>query len=212
MISFYSQVIHSPFITDWYICSSKNGGGGEPLTTTVLLLSDIFLYLKLNKETMISISKNQFYIYFALCCLILFLCLRGDRWFPILDSANLAFHEFGHPFFGFFSERLMVYGGTLGQLIFPCAFCIKFYRDEKIFSASIALLWLFENFFNIATYMRDARAQALSLVGGGEHDWTEILTRWGVLENDIRLSNALIWITVLAMLSLGYWLYTKLDR
>ena len=34
----------------------------------------------------------------------------GDHWVPILDSANLAFHEAGHPLIGMFSARLMVYG------------------------------------------------------------------------------------------------------
>jgi hypothetical protein len=41
------------------------------------------------------------------------------RWVPILDTANLAFHEAGHPLFGLASSRLTVYGGTLGQLAFP---------------------------------------------------------------------------------------------
>jgi hypothetical protein len=151
-------------------------------------------------------------MYLGLSGLILFLCLRGDRWFPILDSANLAFHEFGHPFFGIFSQRLAVYGGTMGQLIFPIVVSLKFFRDENTFSFSVGLLWLFENFLNIATYMRDARAQALPLVGNGEHDWTEIFTRWNVLENDIRLSNSVIKLTVLAVLGLGYWLYTKVEK
>jgi hypothetical protein len=158
-----------------------------------------------------AITKIQFYTYLALSSLILFLCLRGDRWFPILDSANLAFHEFGHPFFGIFNQKLTVYGGTLGQLTFPIVVSLKFFRDENTFSFSVGLLWLFENFLNIATYMRDARAQALPLVGNGEHDWTEIFTRWNVLENDIRLSNSVIKLTVLAILALGYWLYTKVE-
>jgi hypothetical protein len=40
-------------------------------------------------------------------------------WIPILDSANLAFHEAGHPLFGLLSARLSVYGGTLMQLLIP---------------------------------------------------------------------------------------------
>ena len=40
----------------------------------------------------------------------------GNRWVPILDSANLAFHEAGHPLVGILSSRLAVYGGTLFQL------------------------------------------------------------------------------------------------
>lgn len=171
-----------------------------------------FIRNKLKLKSVSSISKIQFYIYVAFSGIIGFFCLRGDRWFPILDSASLAFHEFGHPFFGLFSDQLMVYGGTLGQLFFPVTASVLFYRQKKTFSFSISVLWLFENFFNIATYMRDARAQSLPLVGGGEHDWTEILTRWGILESDIRLSQILIRLTVFAMLAFGYWLFTRLEE
>lgn len=41
------------------------------------------------------------------------------RFIPILDHANLAFHEAGHVFFGFLGSTLGLYGGTLGQLVFP---------------------------------------------------------------------------------------------
>lgn len=144
--------------------------------------------------------------------LVFYLCLRGDRWFPVLDSANLAFHEFGHPFFAIFSERLAVYGGTLGQLIFPVVVSFYFFRRTDTFQLSIGLLWTAQNFFNIATYMRDARAQQLPLVGGGEHDWTEIFTRWGCLQYDVKVSDHLIKIVVLALFALTYWLYQQIEE
>ena len=50
---------------------------------------------------------------------LLLACHAFWGWVPILDSANLAFHEAGHPIFGLFSSRLMVYGGTLMQLLLP---------------------------------------------------------------------------------------------
>ena len=144
--------------------------------------------------------------------LVFYFCLRGDRWIPILDSANLAFHEFGHPFFGSFSERLAVYGGTLGQLIFPVTISLYFYRRAETFQMSVGILWIAQNFFNIATYMRDARAQQLPLVGGGEHDWTEIFTRWGCLQYDVKISDHFIKVVVLALLIYTYWLYQKIEE
>lgn len=34
------------------------------------------------------------------------------RWVFLLDHANLAIHEAGHPIVGIFSSHLAVYGGT----------------------------------------------------------------------------------------------------
>ena len=40
--------------------------------------------------------------------------------------------------------------------------------------------------------MADARAQKLPLlIPGGEHDWTNILSRWGALQYDITLATIL---------------------
>jgi hypothetical protein len=159
-----------------------------------------------------SVRKWQFFTFAGLTALVFFMCLRSPNWFPILDSANLAFHEFGHPFFGAFSERLMVYGGTLGQLVFPIVVSGYFFRRGESFQMAIGLLWVGENFFNIARYMADARAQELPLVGGGEHDWTEIFSRWDCLSSDVKIAGHLTRLVVVALLALGFWLYQKIDE
>ncbi len=113
-------------------------------------------------------------------------------WIPILDSANLAFHEAGHPLFGLLSERLMVYGGTLMQLLIPAACAWEFHRREQRWGFYVSLIWLAENGLHVARYMADARAHQLPLVGGLDpevfHDWTEILSRWGLLNQDTALA------------------------
>jgi hypothetical protein len=121
--------------------------------------------------------------------LVLWQSHTGERWVFLLDSANLAFHEAGHPLFGLLGEELVVYGGTFGQLMFPLAAGFSFYRQRATLSCAFAALWLGENLFNIARYMADARTQILPLVGNGEHDWTEILSRWGVLEWDTVIAG-----------------------
>lgn len=126
---------------------------------------------------------------FALVCLG-FHYLSPQSWVPILDSANLALHEAGHPLTGAFSERLAVYGGTLFQLLFPLAAAWHFARREHAPGLATAWIWLGENLLNIARYIADARARELPLVGGGEHDWTEILGRWGLLQSDVRLASS----------------------
>ena len=107
----------------------------------------------------------------------------------LLDHANLLFHEAGHPLLGVFSSRLEPYGGTIGQLVFPCVLGVSFWRKRQPLGLAAACIWFFENWFNIARYMADARKQALPLVGGGNHDWFAILGRWGLLQYDTRIAG-----------------------
>jgi hypothetical protein len=139
---------------------------------------------------------------------IALLANTGQRWVWILDSANLAFHEAGHPLFGLFSNRLMVYGGTLGQLVFPIVVTVSFWARREAVSFALSAVWLCENLWNIARYMADARAQELPLVGGGEHDWTEIFSRWGALNQDTSIAGVVHligWIGVLGALGWLVW-------
>jgi hypothetical protein len=123
---------------------------------------------------------------------LLLACHAFWGWVPILDSANLAFHEAGHPIFGLLSSRLAVYGGTLMQLLIPAACAWECFRREQLFGFYACLVWIGENLLNIAGYMADARAHQLPLVGGLDpedfHDWTEILSRWGLLNQDTALA------------------------
>jgi len=55
--------------------------------------------------------------------------------------------------------------------------------------------------------MADARAQVLPLVGGGEHDWTAIFARWGVLSYDTRIAGLVSAIGWLGLSGCGLWIY-----
>ena len=124
--------------------------------------------------------------------LFLLLMLSCESGFVfLLDHANLLFHEAGHPAVGLFSSRLEPYGGTLGQLVFPCVLAVAFWRKGQPLGFAAACIWFFENWFNIARYLADARAMELPLVGGGDHDWNTILTRWGLLQYDTRIAAVL---------------------
>ena len=144
--------------------------------------------------------------------IIIWLGNTGERWVWILDSANLAFHEAGHPLFGLFSNRLMVYGGTLGQLVFPIVATISFWARREALACSLGAVWLCENLWNVARYMADARAQELPLVGGGEHDWTEIFSRWGALNQDTAIAGAVRLIGWLGLLWAWGWLVWRWYR
>ena len=124
------------------------------------------------------------------------LCHAQWGWVPILDSANLAFHEAGHPLFGLLASGLMVYGGTLMQLMMPAAAARQLRQQGKVGGYHLCLLWLAENLLNVARYMADARRQELPLVGGGDHDWTFILSQWGLLRWDTTLA---LWLRLFAV-------------
>jgi hypothetical protein len=132
-----------------------------------------------------------------------------EGWVPILDSANLALHEAGHPLVGIFSARAAVYGGTLFQLVFPLAVARHFCRAGNAVGTAAALVWLGENLFNIARYMADARAQELPLAGNGDHDWAEILGRWGVLHLDGRIAAMTRACGILLVIGAVVWLYRR---
>jgi len=131
----------------------------------------------------------------------------GEGWVHVLDGANLVFHEAGHPIFGLLlGSRITVYGGTMAQLVLPLVVIGSFWGRRETVSFAVGVLWFFENFWNIARYMADARAQVLPLVGSGEHDWTEILTRWGVLQLDTTLAGFVRLVAWAGMLATLGWL------
>ena len=118
--------------------------------------------------------------------------------YGLLDGVDLAIHETGHLVFGPFGEFIGTLGGTLMQLIVPLTFAWYFVRHGDRHAATVAGWWVAQNLWNISRYVQDAQAQALPLVGGGEHDWTYLLGEVGLLEHDqfvgqiIRFSGVLI--------------------
>lgn len=123
----------------------------------------------------------------------------------LVDHANLLFHKAGHPFVGLFSQQLEPYGGTLGQLVFPCILAVSFWRKGPVLSCASAVIWFFENWLNLARYLADARRLELPLVGGGDHDWNTILTRWDILQYDIQIATVVKIIGWLGMVGAWVW-------
>ena len=141
---------------------------------------------------------------FGIFLLVLFRSEPGFM-FP-LDYANLLFHEAGHPVVGLFSARLEPYGGTLGQLVFPAVLVVAFWRKGQPLGFAAGGIWFFENWFNIARYMADARAMQLPLVGGGDHDWNTILGRWGALQYDVQIAFVLRIVAWLGIAAVCGWI------
>jgi hypothetical protein len=101
----------------------------------------------------------------------------------LIDTVNFIFHEAGHPIFSLLGEFMQFLGGTLGQLIIPLIFLGYFFVHRQFFSSGVMLWWFGQNFIGIGTYIADARAQVLELIGG-EHDWAYLLGKLGLLKYD----------------------------
>jgi hypothetical protein len=114
---------------------------------------------------------------------------RASELGSFLDGFDVAIHETGHIVFGAFGEVIQFAGGTLFQLIVPATFVWYFAKRGDRHAATVPLWWLAQNLWNISVYVRDARAQELPLVGGGEHDWAYLLGRFGLLAHDQGIGN-----------------------
>lgn len=125
----------------------------------------------------------------------------------LLDHANLLFHEAGHVLIGCSSTQLEPYGGTIGQLVFPCALAVSFWRKGQALSLAAACIWFFENWLNIARYMADARKLELPLVGGGDHDWNTIFQRWDVLQYDAQIAGSVRLLAFMGIAAACVWVF-----
>jgi hypothetical protein len=149
-----------------------------------------------------------------LACYSLFLIYAAaDRTeFLFLDYVNLIIHEGGHIFFAWMGHTIMILGGTLGELLVPLLCALYFFRKREVLATAFCGFWFFENFLYIGVYMADARAQALPLVGGDEHDWATLFEHWGWLLHDRKIGSATRTIGWLGMLAVVLWLAFRTSR
>lgn len=132
-------------------------------------------------------------------------------WF---GGINLGIHELGHIVFSPFGQFISILGGSFWQLAVPILAFWIFQRQEDYFAHSVAACWLGTSLFNMATYIGDARAQALPLVSpfGGEdiiHDWHYMLGTLGLLPLDgtlAFLTRVLAFAAMAGGLAWGGWL------
>ena len=131
----------------------------------------------------------------------------GLPWF-LVHSLNLLPHEAGHFVFRFFGETLMIAGGSILQLVFPCLWAwIAFASDSRL-GVQVSLVWLGQNWIDVAAYAADAQARAMPLLGGlgpEAHDWYNLLSRAGWLDQTPLVAGGLfacafpVWAAMLAV-------------
>jgi hypothetical protein len=120
---------------------------------------------------------------------------------PVINDVDTAVHEFGHVLFEPFGipilgRTMVILGGSLFQVVFPLIFMLYFLRPHAdgtkrdIHAATVCLWWVSINLLGVAIYANDARAGQLMLINGltGQdsdgHDWNNLFTIWGVLDED----------------------------
>jgi len=128
-----------------------------------------------------------------------------------IDNANLIVHEGGHNLFGWFGPTLGLWGGTLLQWLVPFLLAAYFFAQRQTFGFVFSLFFFFENWLYTATYMADARAQALPLVTTGdpdfvEHDFHAIFSSLGVLDYDTRIAAVVRVLGWCGMIACVVWL------
>ena len=133
---------------------------------------------------MTPISRGALLNWCACYTLFLLYAAANTSGFLFIDHANLIFHELGHALFGWAGYYTQVLGGTIGQLLVPASCTAVFVSRKETAAVAFCAFWTFENLLYVATYMADARASALPLVGSDESDWTILFSHWGVLQQD----------------------------
>lgn len=104
-----------------------------------------------------------------------------------MHAINFPIHEIGHVIFSPFGQFIAVAGGSIFQILAPIFFFFYFFLRGEKFSASLVLLWVGNNFFDVAVYANDAVFMELPLVSfsGNEattiHDWNYLLSETGML-------------------------------
>ncbi|HET6179770.1 MAG TPA: hypothetical protein VFE61_22805 [Candidatus Sulfotelmatobacter sp.] len=135
--------------------------------------------------------------------------------FLFIDSANLVVHEGGHNLFGWFGPTLGLWGGTLLQWMVPFLLAAYFFTERQTAGFVFCLFFFFENWLYTATYMADARDQALPLVTTGdpdfvEHDFYAIFSSLGVLNYDTKIAMVVRVLGWCGMLGIVLWLVMRL--
>jgi hypothetical protein len=158
------------------------------------------------------VSKTALIVGLGAAVLFLIHAATEKSGFLILDHVNLPIHEAGHPIFGLLGETIGIWGGTIMELLVPLIFAVYFASRGETPGAAFSAFWFGENFVYIAVYIADARALALPLVGGGEHDWNTILSGMGLLQQDKTIADVVRLLGWAIMIGTVLWFFSKRDR
>ena len=132
-----------------------------------------------------------------------FVCAFNLTTYRFLDRVDLVFHEAGHLIFGVFGEFIGILGGSLMQVLIPAIVTGYFIRYNQQWSGMVTLFWVGQSLFNVSVYVKDARAQALPLLGGEDvlHDWNWLLAKLHLLRWDQAIGALIYMAGLLAVVA-----------
>ncbi len=136
----------------------------------------------------------------------------------MFSAITLAFHEMGHILFGFAGHFIGSLMGSGVQVLVPLVVIIIFLRQPDYFGVAVGGFWLSFSLFELATYVGDARAMNLPLVGFSdqpEHDWNYLLGTMHMLPMDHFLAFLIRVVATLmgaASLAFAVWLLRVMSR
>jgi hypothetical protein len=143
--------------------------------------------------------NRTWYLYLPLTILVFYWGINKiidpNHWDFILSSFILAIHESGHFVFSAWGRFLNILGGSLVEAFFPFAFFVYFAWKRRYYDAAFCLMWLAYAYFEIATYMADAKVLALPLITDAiapkieAHDWYNLFSMLGLLEQSVAIAN-----------------------
>ncbi len=161
-------------------------------------------------------SKAALIAWTAFYCIFLIYAWQAHGGFLLVDNANLIVHEGGHALFGWFGPTLGLWGGTILELLVPLLLAASFAYKRQTTATAFCLFLFFENFLYVATYMSDARSQALPLVslGGDEpiNDWFLMLGQIGLLQHEQGLSRAVRLAGWIGMVASVGWMWVRANQ
>jgi len=130
-------------------------------------------------------------------------CVVSPKTYRFLDGVDLVFHEAGHVIFGFVGEFIGILGGSLLQVLIPAIVTGYFLWRHQRWSGMVTLFWVGQSLFNVSVYVKDARAQALPLLGGADvlHDWNWLLGRLHLLRWDQAIGALIYMAGLLAVVA-----------
>lgn len=160
------------------------------------------------------VSKAVLIGWLTFYALFLLHAFTNKEGFLIIDNANLIVHESGHLLFGWFGQTLGLWGGTLMELLVPLALAVYFAFNRQTTGTAFCAFFLFENLLYISVYMADARTQELPLITVGDpenggHDWFNIFSRLGLLQQDTAIAGMVKTVGWMGMLAAVAWLIWK---
>ncbi len=105
---------------------------------------------------------------------------------------DFGVHEASHLVVFFLPAIMVAAAGSIGEVSFTLLLLFATLKAKSYFAAVFASLWVTLGMISAGTYMADARAQSLPLIGPGEtvqHDWHYVFGQLGWLNADTLIGG-----------------------